>query len=101
MLTQNGKVIFVGSVRTGVNGKTAKQWHAQEFVIETIERFPVKMAWRIFGEDLISKIQIREGEIVNVCGYPESHEYGGQWYTELRCTDVLDGNLSRVARLPM
>lgn len=98
MLTQLGKVIFVGSVRSGINSQTGKTWQAQEFVIQTLERYPIRIAWRIFGEENISKIAIREGETINVVGYPESHEYNGSWYTEMRCTDVLDGNKSRLVR---
>lgn len=97
-MQQQGKVILVGSIERGVATRTGNAWASQEIVIETQERFPIKQCWRIFGEEKISAAAIREGELVTMVGYPESHEYNGSWYTELRVTDVLDGNMSRFVR---
>lgn len=94
-MTEQGKVIAILEKRTGVNPRTGNTWATQAFVIETNDRFPIKMCFTIFGEDKISLARLRLGEILMVVGYPESHQYENNWYTELRCTDIIDNGLSR------
>ena len=94
-MIERGKVIFVGGVRRGVSTRTGQQWCSQQFAIETIERSPRKICFQLFGEDKISAAKLKEGEEVTISAWAESHEYNGNWFTELRVADVLDGQMSR------
>lgn len=94
-MTEQGRVIAILEKRTGVNPRTGNTWATQAFVIETNDRFPIKMCFTIFGEDKINMAHLRLGETLLVAGYPESHQYENNWYTELRCTDIIVNGLSR------
>lgn len=94
-MKETGKVVLIEQQQTGVNPRTGNTWALQGFVIETIERYPRKLEFSIFGEDKIQKAALRYGETIDVIGYPESHEYNGNWYTELRCTDICYNGVSR------
>ena len=97
----NGKVIFIAQERSGVSTRTGQTWKSLEFVIETNERYPVKIAFTIFGEDNITKANLKMGENVDVVFYPESHEYNVALYTELRCNDICQNGISRFAQAQM
>lgn len=95
MLQETGKVIYVGSIERGLSARTSKSWESQTFVIETNERYPRRIALTIMTEDRISKASLREGEVLQVFGFATSHEYNGNWYTEIQCTDIVDNGRSR------
>lgn len=96
MTNETGCVIFIGAVRNGVSTRTGNIWASQEFVIETNERSPRKIAFTLFGEEKIQNAALRQGETVQVCGWTESHEYNGNWFTECRVFDILDNGVSRL-----
>lgn len=99
-MKESGKVVYIGTKRTGMNARTGNEWASQDFVIETNERYPRKIAFTIMGSENIDKANLALGETIEVVGFSESHEYNGQWYTENRCTDILQNNYSRfVARM--
>lgn len=100
-MVEQGKVIFVSQIQSGLNPKTNNKWSLQNFVIETNERFPRKIAFTLFGEDKISAAGLRMGELIDVTAYAESHEYNGTWYTELRCTDICQNRISRFVQTQM
>lgn len=101
MNTESGKVVFIGQTREGVNSRTGETWRAVDFVIETSERYPRKIAFGLFetgSSNRIAAAQLRQGETIDVIYYPESHDYNGRWYTELKCTDICQGGFSRFAQ---
>ena len=64
-------------------------WVRGGFVIETGGEYPRKVAFTTFGEErlaMIKSIALNTPVIVNF--NPESREYEGRWYTDLRCTRV-------------
>lgn len=100
-MQEKGKVVFVGQKRTGLNTRTGNEWSCQDFVIETNERFPRKIAFTIMGAESIAKADLQLGQYIDVIGYSESHEYNGQWYTENRCTDILVNGMSIINRMAL
>lgn len=100
-MTEKGRVIEVMPVQSGMNPRTGKKWMNQQFVIETDERFPIKIAFTIFGEDKVEMARVRVGELLTVVGYAESHKGENRWFTECRCTDIIDNGLSRFVVLVM
>lgn len=95
MTNETGRVIYIGAVRNGVSTRTGNTWASQEFVIETNERTPRKIAFTIFGEQNIQNAALRQGETIQVSGWVESHEYNGNWFTECRAYDIIDNGRSR------
>ena len=81
-----GKVIAALNVRTGTSARG--EWKAQDFVIETHESYPRKMAFTVFGEDRLQRFNIQIGQEVNVSFDIDAHEYQGRWFNSIRAYDV-------------
>ena len=81
-----GKVIAALNVRTGTSARG--EWKAQDFVIETHESYPRKMAFTVFGEDRLQRFKIQIGQEVNVSFDIDAHEYQGRWFNSIRAFDV-------------
>lgn len=76
-----GQVIFVGPLSEGVS-KKGNPWKKQEYVIQTDEQYPKKVAFSILN-DKIAQAQIQMGHTVEIKVNAQSREYQGKWYTEL------------------
>jgi hypothetical protein len=65
---------------TGINGN----WVKQDFVIETEDQYPKKVCFSAWGDkaSLIKNISV--GTKIKVSFSPESREFNGKWYTDLR-----------------
>ena len=64
-------------------------WVRGGFVIETDGEYPRKVAFTTFGEDrlaMFKSLALNSPVVVNF--NPESREYEGRWYTDLRCTRI-------------
>lgn len=84
----SGKVISILPVVSGENERG--EWQRGGVVIETIESPSVKLAFSTFGKRRTEQIQqLTLGEVIVVSYSPESREFMGKWYTELRLTEVL------------
>jgi hypothetical protein len=60
----------------------------QEFVVETHDQFPKKMAFEVFGEDRLQRFNIQVGQEVNIAFDIDAHEYNGRWFNSIRAYDV-------------
>lgn len=61
-------------------------WVRGGFIIETEEQFPKQVAFSLWGEDKVSIVRnMKQGTQIKVFFSPESREYMGKWYTDLRC----------------
>ena len=54
MMELEGKIIAVLPMQNGISKSTGKNWQSQEYVIETVEQYPKKCCFRVFGEDKIN-----------------------------------------------
>ncbi len=64
-------------------------WVRGGFVIETDGDYPRQVAFTTFGEDrlaMVKSIPLNSPVVVNF--NPESREYEGRWYTDLRCVRI-------------
>jgi len=78
-----GKIIEVMPAAQGVS-KGGKEWHKQEFIIETLEQYPKKICLQIFGESKVDQFSYyRIGQEVICQVRPESREFNGNWYTTI------------------
>lgn len=79
----SGKIIAVLEEKTG-EGKNGS-WRSQDAVIETVEQYPKKIAFNMYG-DKILPMQI--GNEVTVSFDIESKEFNGRWFTNLKAWKV-------------
>ena len=82
-----GKIIAVLPERGGVS-KAGNEWKIQEYVLETMEQYPRKMMFNVFGADRIAQFNIQLGETLTVSFDIDSREYNGRWYNDIRAWKV-------------
>lgn len=59
-------------------------WVKREFVIEIPSQYPRSVCFTSWGERAEVVKSLEEGEEVTVTFDPESREYNGRWYTDLK-----------------
>lgn len=79
----SGKIIAVLEEKTG-EGKNGV-WHSQDAVLETVEQYPKKVAFNMYGDKIVP-MQI--GSEVTVSFDIESKEFNGRWFTNLKAWKV-------------
>ncbi len=96
-----GKIIAVLPERGGIS-KAGNEWKIQEFVLETMEQYPRKMMFNVFGADRLAQFNIQLGEVLTVSFDIDSREYNGRWYNDIRAWKV-DRNITAppVAGIPV
>ena len=96
-----GKIIAVLPERGGIS-KAGNEWKIQEFVLETMEQYPRKMMFNVFGADRLAQFNIQLGEVLTVSFDIDSREYNGRWYNDIRAWKV-DRNITAtpVAGVPV
>lgn len=84
----SGKVISILPVVSGENERG--EWVRGGVVIETLDSPSTMLALSTFGKRRTEQIQqLTLGEVIVVGYSPESREFMGKWYTELRLTEIL------------
>ena len=76
------KVISKFDIVEGVSKSTGKEFKYFNFIGETIEQYPRKIAFEAFGEKRIANCQVNENDVYNVSFDVESREFEGKWYTK-------------------
>ncbi len=81
-----GKIIAVLPERSGTSARG--EWKAQEYVLETMDQYPRKMVFEVFGEERIKRFNIQMGQDVKVFFDIDAREYQGRWFNSFRAYDV-------------
>ncbi len=63
-------------------------WKKQDFVIETSGDYPKKVCFSLWGDKTSLLVSMQEGQSLKVSFEPNSREYNGKWYTDLRAWRV-------------
>lgn len=92
-----GKIIAVLPERSGVSARTGTEWRCASYVLETLEQYPRKMNFEVFGVDRIQQFNIQVGETMVVSFDIDAHEYQGRWFNSIRAWKV-DRNLQAAAQ---
>jgi hypothetical protein len=82
----SGKVIQLLAEQTGT-GKNGT-WMRRDFVIETTEQYPKKICFSGWGDKAAQVSGLQPGQSVKVSFNPESREFNGKWYTDLRAWKI-------------
>ena len=94
-----GKIIQVLPLQEGV-GRNGNPWKLQGYVLETIENYPRKVHFEVFGEDRIKNNPCAIDQIVTVSFDIESREFNGRWYTSIRAYRIVQGDVTQGAAAP-
>ena len=94
-----GKIIAVLTERGGTSARTGSEWKLGTYVLETMDQYPRKMCFEVFGADRIQQFNIQLGEILTVSFDIDAHEYQGRWFNGIRAFRV-DRNVSAPVAAP-
>ncbi len=84
-----GRIIAALPEEGGVT-KAGKTWRKREYVLETQDRYPKKIAFAVMN-DRIDQMPIQPGVLYTVDVEAESREFNGKWYTTLTGWKVTQG----------
>ena len=91
-----GKIIQVLPEQSGV-GKNGNPWKVQPYVLETLDQYPRKVHFEVFGEDRIRMNPCAIDQLVTVSFDIESREFNGRWYTSIRAYRIVQGDVTQPA----
>ena len=91
-----GKIIQVLPEQSGV-GRNGNPWKVQPYVLETLDQYPRKVHFEVFGEDRIKLNPCAIDQLVTVSFDIESREFNGRWYTSIRAWKIQQGDVTQAA----
>ena len=91
-----GKIIQVLPAQEGV-GRNGNPWKVQPYVLETLDQYPRKVHFEVFGEDRIKQNPCEIDQLVTVSFDIESREFNGRWYTSIRAWRIQQGDMTQAA----
>ncbi|HMG14001.1 MAG TPA: DUF3127 domain-containing protein [Saprospiraceae bacterium] len=80
-----GKIIQTLPLQTG-EGKNGT-WKKQEYILETLESYPKKICFNVWGEK-VDQFLIKDEETITLHFDLESREFNGRWYTDVKAWRV-------------
>ena len=80
--------IFVESPTSYGQTKKGKDWEKKEFVLETLERFPIKMRFAMMSFDGPIEDAPVVGEKVRVRFTVEAREVNANWYNDIKAYQI-------------
>ena len=83
-------------IQEGV-GRNGNPWKVQPYVLETLDQYPRKVHFEVFGEDRIKQNPCEIDQLVTVSFDIESREFNGRWYTSIRAWRIQQGDTTQVA----
>lgn len=95
-----GKIIQVLPEQSGI-GKNGNPWKVQPYVLETVEQYPRKVHFEVFGEERIKQNPCDIDQLVTVSFDIESREFNGRWYTSIRAWKIQQGDTTQPENTPV
>ena len=83
-----GKIIAVLEPRKGVSSRTGSEWICGQYVLETLDQYPRKLFFEVFGTDRMQQFNIQLGETLTVFFDIDAREYQGRWFNGVRAFRV-------------
>lgn len=78
-----GKIIAALPEVNGIAKSTGNPWKKRDYVLETHDQIPRKIAFDLFG-DKVDQYPLQIGDEITLSFDIESREYQGRWYTNIR-----------------
>ena len=82
-----GKIVVALPVIEGTNSQTGSTWKKQEYVLETMDQYPKKIHFALWG-DRVDAVPMNPGDIVEAKVNIESREYNERWYTTIHAWQI-------------
>lgn len=76
-----GKIIVALPEASGTS-KAGNAWKKREYVLETLETYPKKVAFNFFG-DRVDQYPLNVGDVITLSFDINSREFNGRWYTDI------------------
>ena len=83
-----GKVVAVMIPRQGISKSTGNEWMTQEYVIETLDQYPRRIVFEVFGKDRIQEFNIQYNELIDVHIDINAQQWQQRWYNTIRAWKV-------------
>ena len=80
----SGKITHVLPERSGVSQRSGTEWRCGSYVVETLEQYPKKCNFEVFGTDKIQQFNIQVGQLLTIDFDIDAHEYNGRWFNSIR-----------------
>lgn len=77
-----GKIIVALPEQSGTS-RAGNAWKKREYVLETMETYPKKVAFNFFGERA-DQYPLQVGQTINLSFDIDSREFNGRWYVDIR-----------------
>lgn len=88
MFEFKGKIIAMLDKKEGLSSKTGKKYVLQEFVVETLEQYPRRAQFTLFGEDKINVYALAYGDYVTISFSVNASESKGKWYNSFNVFSI-------------
>lgn len=72
-----GQLIQILPLNSGVGKASGKEWKKQEYILETLDQYPRKIHFSVWGDRIDPSYQV--GDQVTVWVDIESREFNGRW----------------------
>ena len=82
-----GKIIAILDPKSGVS-QSGNEWKSQSYVIETVEQYPKKCCFDIFGADKIAECNIQIGEVLTVHIDIDARQWKDRWFNSIRAWKI-------------
>jgi hypothetical protein len=82
-----GKIIQIMDETSGTS-KAGNAWTKQEFVIETFDKFPKKVAISVMGDKVAELKKFKTGDQIKASLNIDSREYQGRWFTNINAWKI-------------
>lgn len=83
MLEISGKIIVALPPQGGVS-KAGKEWSRQDYVIETKEQYPKKIAFSVMNDNIMN-FGLTVGQEADIHVDINATEWNGKWYNSITC----------------
>lgn len=90
-----GKIIVALPAQGGVS-KNGKEWSRQDYVIETQEKYPKKIAFSVMNDNIMN-FGLTVGQEVNIHVDINATEWNGKWYNSITCWKAIVSNQGQQA----
>lgn len=99
-----GKIIAELPQRSGVSARSGSEWRVATYVLETMDQYPRRMCFEVFGADRIQQFAIQVGETMVVSFDIDAREFQRNdgtvtWFNSIRAWKV-DRNLQSTGVAP-
>ena len=77
------QVLEVKPIESGISNTTGKEWKKRLLITRTIEEYPVKHCFQVWGEGVDTLSLVNVNDILAFESREISRESNGRWYTEM------------------